>query len=50
MVLLLAYLSLDRDQAALAKVLAIAAAEASTITFEVATAHLKALKAGIKGR
>lgn len=48
MVLPLAYLSLGRDQAASAKALAIAAqltAEASTITFEAATAHSKALKA-----
>jgi len=46
MVLPLAYLSLGRDQTASAKTLAIAAqltAEASTITFEAATAHLKAL-------
>jgi len=42
------HLSLGRDQAASAKALAIAAqltAEASTITFEAATAHSKALKA-----
>ena len=48
MVLPLAYLSLGGDQAASAKALVIVAqvtAEASTITFEAATAHSKALKA-----